>query len=140
MADSNMARFEVGNTMVVLQPFEMSVQQGGTVSSLDMMLETSSDASGIISAFRHRGFSWDDVLESIDSARKHHNTKAETRKISDLYKTRALITTLHSLTDMIPDQDGLSVMRGGLKLIFKVKQIPRNQAEMHCRVTNSRYS
>lgn len=39
-----------------------------------------------------------------------------------IYKNRAVVTTLESLSDMIPDQNGLSVLRGGLKTIFKVFQ------------------
>lgn len=89
---------------------------------LDLLLETSEDYEDVLLSFKHKGILWDDVLESIHDAKEQYHTKSEKNKLRNVYKNKALIMTLHSLTDMIPDQNGLSVMRGGLKLIFKVRK------------------
>lgn len=94
--------------------------------ALNTTLETSEDREDVILAYNHNGISWDDVLKSIQDANEEYLTKSEKNTPKNVYnghKNKALIMTLHSLTDMIPDQDGLSVMRGGLKLIFKVGKI-----------------
>ncbi|KAI0386148.1 hypothetical protein F5Y04DRAFT_116479 [Hypomontagnella monticulosa] len=91
-------------------------------SALEAIAESPENAKDIISTFKHQGFSWDDVLQSIHEATNEYNTRLGGNGIKNVHNNRILIKTLHSLTDMIPDQDGLSVMRGGLKLIFKLLQ------------------
>ncbi|KAK8034170.1 hypothetical protein PG993_009165 [Apiospora rasikravindrae] len=62
--------------------------------------------------------SWEDVLASMEQAVAEDETKTRHNRARALLRNRPLIVTLQSLTNMIPDQDGLSVMRGGLKYIF----------------------
>lgn len=95
---------------------------GRSDEDLDTLLETSVNYEDVLLAFKHKGILWDDVLESIHDAKEQYHTKSEKNKLQNVYRNKALIMTLHSLTDMIPDQNGLSVMRGGLKLIFKVRK------------------
>ncbi|KAK7744278.1 hypothetical protein SLS62_010305 [Diatrype stigma] len=90
--------------------------------ALEEILETSEDCEDVMLAFKYEGILWNDVLESIQDAKEEYHTRSEKNRPQNMYnvhKNKAIIMTLHSLTDMIPDQDGLSVMRGGLKLIFK---------------------
>ena len=119
MTDSDVS---TAHTVAARQSLATSISMRGMTNNdpVEADLETFGRTSDIISAFRHRGFSWDDVLESIQIAKNEHDGTAGRGKFRNGYKNKALITTLHSLTDMIPDQDGLSIMRGGLKLIFKV--------------------
>jgi hypothetical protein len=65
--------------------------------------------------------SWDDVLESMQVARDDYDAKMSKATIKNIHKNKAIMTTLNLLTDMIPDRDGLSVLRGGLRLIFNVR-------------------
>lgn len=81
-----------------------------------------SDLSGV------QACSWDDLLESMLSAKNEYEVKMSKGKTFSSPKSRIVIATLHSLTDMIPDQNGLSVMRGGLRYIFEV--IPPDQANI----------
>lgn len=100
-----------------------SPQAGGrSDKDLDTLLEASENYEDVLLAFKHKGNLWDDVLESIHDAKEQYHPKSEKNKLQNVYRNKALIMTLHSLTDMIPDQNGLSVMRGGLKLIFKVRK------------------
>ncbi|KAK7935964.1 hypothetical protein PG985_001459 [Apiospora marii] len=75
---------------------------------------TSADSSA--SLFQH--CSWEDVLASMEQAVTEDESKAQHNRARALVRNRPVIITLQSLTNMIPDQDGLSVMRGGLKYIF----------------------
>ena len=120
MANSNVVGLSTARTVATRQSLPISMGGMTNNNTIEADLEVSDRTTDIISAFRHRGFSWDDVLESIQIARDEHDEGEGRGKFRNAYKNKALITTLHSLTDMIPDQDGLSVMRGGLKLIFKV--------------------
>lgn len=69
-----------------------------------------------------QGCSWDDVLASMEQAVANDETKADRSRARALLRNRPVIVTLQTLTNMIPDQDGLSVMRGGLKYIFDVSK------------------
>lgn len=84
---------------------------------LQGLLEASGDPGLVVS---HGNCSWDDVLDSMESARTEHSTKSDKNKLRAVPRNRAIVTTLHSLCEMIPEQDGLSVLRGGLKLVFGV--------------------
>lgn len=70
--------------------------------------------------FGSRDYSWDDVLESLQTTSKEYEVKTEQNKIKRVLKNKAMVSTLQSLTDMIPDQNGLSILRGGLRLVFSV--------------------
>lgn len=75
----------------------------------------------LIRAFRYEDCSWDEVVSTMEAARAESDKRKRKLPVR-IYKNRALVTTLESLSDMIPDQNGLSVLRGGLKTIFKVCQ------------------
>ena len=73
-----------------------------------------------------RGCSWDDVLGSIEETRVEYERKAGKNRLRAIPRSPVIVTTLHGLTEMIPEQDGLSILRGGLKLIFGVRK-PANE-------------
>ncbi|KAK4449013.1 hypothetical protein QBC34DRAFT_101728 [Podospora aff. communis PSN243] len=66
----------------------------------------------------HRSNSWDEVLNSIEAAREEYEKKTGKGRLRAIPRSQVVVTTLHGLTEMIPEQEGLSVLRGGLKLIF----------------------
>jgi len=67
-----------------------------------------------------QGCSWDDVLSSIEATRDEYERKTGKNRLRAMPRSQVIVTTLHGLTEMIPEQDGLSILRGGLKLIFGV--------------------
>jgi hypothetical protein len=67
--------------------------------------------------------SWQDVLDSMETARQDFDSATKKSKGKAAIRYKIVLSTLQSLTEMIPDQDGLSVMRGGLKMIFSVLSI-----------------
>lgn len=75
----------------------------------------------LIRDFRYEDCSWDEVVSAMAEARAESDKRKRKLPVR-IYKNRAVVTTLESLSDMIPDQNGLSVLRGGLKTIFKVGQ------------------
>jgi hypothetical protein len=66
------------------------------------------------------GCTWQDVVESMESATRAHTSKENSNILRSVPRNHALVTTLLGLTEMIPEQYGLSVLRGGLSLVFKV--------------------
>lgn len=64
--------------------------------------------------------SWQEVLDSMESATAQYGAKAESNRLRRLPRNKATAVTLESMTDMIPEESGLGVLRGGLKTIFKV--------------------
>ncbi|KAK0625447.1 hypothetical protein B0T17DRAFT_655176 [Bombardia bombarda] len=56
----------------------------------------------------------------MQTARDEYDTKKQKSKIKHVQGNKAMVTTLLTLADMIPDQDGLSVLRGALKLVFQL--------------------
>lgn len=64
--------------------------------------------------------SWAEVMVSMEEACSEYKKKAKGDKIRAMQRNRAVAATLQSLGEMIPEQDGLSVLRGGLNGIFKV--------------------
>jgi hypothetical protein len=66
------------------------------------------------------GVSWDDVMESMQLAKESQDDKVKQKNIRSLPRNRTIITTLDLLTAMIPEEKGLSVLKGGLSLVFKV--------------------
>lgn len=67
-----------------------------------------------------RETSWGEVISSIEAAQDEYSKKRGPHGANSIHNKKSLVMTLEALTDMIPDQDGLSVLRGGLKLLFKV--------------------
>ncbi|KAK0624115.1 hypothetical protein B0T14DRAFT_565417 [Immersiella caudata] len=66
----------------------------------------------------HRTNSWDEVLDSIEAARDEYERKMGKSRLRAIPRNQVVVTTLQGLTEMIPEQDGLSILRGGLKHIF----------------------
>ncbi|KAI0145062.1 hypothetical protein GGR57DRAFT_494733 [Xylariaceae sp. FL1272] len=56
----------------------------------------------------------------MEAARIECEARTKTPKIRALPRNRATVQTLHSLADTIPDQYGLSVVRGSMKTIFEL--------------------
>lgn len=61
----------------------------------------------------------------MEEATQSYNIKVENNRIRAMQRNRAVAATLHCLAEMIPEQNGLGVLRGGLKGIFTVRQSPR---------------
>jgi hypothetical protein len=62
---------------------------------------------------------WEDVMAAIETAKEAYAMKA-TNKGRVVLRNMATIKTLQALSQVVPEQDGLSVLRGGLTLVFKV--------------------
>ncbi|KAL1841758.1 hypothetical protein VTJ49DRAFT_6596 [Mycothermus thermophilus] len=64
---------------------------------------------------------WQDVLDAIEAAKSQDGAKAENNVLrAGLRKAGPEIAVLESLSNMIPDQDGLGALRGGLTTLFKL--------------------
>jgi hypothetical protein len=69
-----------------------------------------------------RSSCWQDVINAIESATAQDNAKADKSFLrARLRKSGPELAVLESLTNMIPDQDGLSILRGGLATLCKVR-------------------
>lgn len=64
--------------------------------------------------------SWAQMMASMEEASQQYKAKGDNNKLRMMQRNRAVAATLQSLADMIPEQNGLSVLRGGLNGIFKV--------------------
>ncbi|KEZ45104.1 hypothetical protein SAPIO_CDS2536 [Scedosporium apiospermum] len=62
---------------------------------------------------------WEDVMAAIETAKETYAMKA-TNKGRAVLRNMATIKTLQALSQVVPEQDGLSVLRGGLTLVFKL--------------------
>jgi hypothetical protein len=71
----------------------------------------------------YQGCSWDEVLTSIDQAIDAYNEKGKKSKFRKVGRNSAIVSTLESLAQVVPEGKGLSVLRGGLSMIFKVSGI-----------------
>ncbi|KAK4097729.1 hypothetical protein N658DRAFT_500150 [Parathielavia hyrcaniae] len=69
-----------------------------------------------------RGLSgWQDVVDAIETATAQDNAKSDKSKVRGrLRKSGPEIALLESLAGIIPDQDGLGLLRGGLTVLFKM--------------------
>lgn len=56
----------------------------------------------------------------MEEATQKYKNKAENHRIRAMQRNRAVAATLQGLTEMIPEENGLGVLRGGLKSIFTV--------------------
>lgn len=63
---------------------------------------------------------WTEVFLSMQNASTEYREQTETSRLRAARRDKAIAVTLLSLTDMIPEQDGLCIMRGGLSTVFKV--------------------
>jgi hypothetical protein len=75
----------------------------------------------------NRFCSWQDVVYAIEEAKGEDNAKGERSFFgkhlrAPLRRSAPVIATLDSMTNMIPDQNGLSILRGGLVTVFKVSR------------------
>ncbi|KAF7546443.1 hypothetical protein G7Z17_g8434 [Cylindrodendrum hubeiense] len=55
--------------------------------------------------------SWADVLASMEATSHEYKAKAASDRLRTVQRNRTVATTLQSLAEMIPEQDGLSVLR-----------------------------
>jgi len=63
-------------------------------------------------------------MELIRSAKASQDDQTkQSSSLRSLPRNRAIVTTLDSLAAMIPEENGLSVLRGGLSLVFKVRTL-----------------
>ena len=77
-----------------------------------------------------RSCSWEDVMGAIDMAKTKYATKADKNKGRAFIRNRPAMRTIHALCNVIPEENGLSVLRGGLMLTFKVSLIPSPPAAL----------
>ena len=64
---------------------------------------------------------WQDVADAIERAKEVDSNKAKNSPLrAGFRKAKPEIVLLESLTAMIPDETGLSVLRGGLTTLCKV--------------------
>lgn len=72
--------------------------------------------------YKPQGCGWDDVVDCIAAAKACYNDKGKRNKVR-AWSRRGSITAdlLKSLADMIPDEEGLSVLRQGLIILFQVQ-------------------
>jgi len=59
-------------------------------------------------------------MRSINTAKAEYAAKATKSKGRAALRSRPAMKTLHMLTNVIPEEKGLSALRGGLTLAFKV--------------------
>ncbi len=79
------------------------------------------DVEGVDSNLASRSNCWQDVVNAIEAAKTQDSAKAEKSSMrARLRKLGPEISMLESLATMIPDQNGLSVLRGALVTMFKV--------------------
>lgn len=84
-----------------------------------------SQLDGVLSQFQDsqedRTASWEDVLDRIERSREEYEAKASRSSTRGRARTsEEAARVLASITDMIPDEKGLSVLRCGLSLVFRV--------------------
>jgi len=64
---------------------------------------------------------WQDVLDAMEAALAQDQAKADKSAFrARVRKSAPDVAVLESLAEIIPDQDGLSVLRCGLATLFKV--------------------
>ena len=76
--------------------------------------------------FKSENCSWNDVFEQIDTVERAYDAKAPKGSLrSRIRDGKSDAQTLNSLLFVIPDEKGLSILRGGLSFIFQV-QLPQD--------------
>jgi len=87
------------------------------------LLRTLQEAETVDISLYVRHSRWQDVVDAIETAKAQDQARGDKSLLGLRGRLRHLapeISILDSLTGMIPDQDGLSVLRGGLTTLFKV--------------------
>jgi hypothetical protein len=80
-----------------------------------------SSAVKIDSALKGVNSSWEDVLDYIQSSEMAYNAKAEKSWIRNWVRnSKVTAENLKIGVELIPDEKGLSVLRGGLCFMFDV--------------------
>lgn len=66
--------------------------------------------------------SWDDVLKLISNAKAEDQRKADKSKLRRVLRNgEDIATVLSGLTDLIPDEKGLGILRVALSMVFTVQ-------------------
>jgi hypothetical protein len=92
-----------------------------TPSSCRPLVEILHEVEAVDANLLSRYYRWQDVVDAIDASKAQDVAKADRSSVrARLRKAGPAIALLESLAGMIPDQDGLSVLRGGLTTLFKV--------------------
>ena len=66
-------------------------------------------------------------MRAIDAAKVKYESKADKNKGRAFMRNRPAMVTIHALCNVIPEETGLSALKGGLMLTFKVCNTPRNK-------------
>ena len=89
------------------------------------LIEVLHDVEVVDDSLPNRSSRWQDVIDAIESATAQDNAKAERSSVrARLRKSGPELAVLESLAGMIPDQDGLCVLRGGLTTLCRVSAGP----------------
>ncbi|KAH6640121.1 hypothetical protein F5144DRAFT_86192 [Chaetomium tenue] len=85
------------------------------------LIEVLHDVELVDRSLPNRSSCWQDVIDAIESATAQDNAKAERSSVrARLRKSGPELAVLESLAGMIPDQDGLCVLRGGLTTLCRM--------------------
>ncbi|KAH6843478.1 hypothetical protein B0I37DRAFT_393675 [Chaetomium sp. MPI-CAGE-AT-0009] len=91
------------------------------IPSPQSLVEVLHDVEVIDESFANRSCCWQDVIDAIESATAEDDAKAERSSLrARLRKSGPELAVLESLAGMIPDQDGLCVLRGGLTTLCRM--------------------
>jgi hypothetical protein len=108
-----------------------------TPRSYRILLQVLHEVEIVDTSLCNRYSRWQDVVDAIETAKAQDQAKADKSLLGMRARLRKLgpeIAVLDSLTAMIPDQNGLSVLRGGLTTLFKVGRhlfpFPNNLARL----------
>lgn len=89
-----------------------------TVSDLETVLAS---ARQLDPSFDWKGCTWDDLIGQIDAAIEVDRRKGDNNRIRRVARNASAdVKMLKSLISIIPDEKGLSILRGGLSIIFQV--------------------
>ena len=84
------------------------------------LIEVLHDVEVVDDSLPSRSCGWQDVVNAIESATAQDKAKADKSIVrARLRKSAPELAVLESLANMIPDQDGLSILRGGLTTLCK---------------------
>ncbi|KAK4139550.1 uncharacterized protein C8A04DRAFT_32938 [Dichotomopilus funicola] len=91
------------------------------ISHPESLVEVLQDVEIVDNTLPNRSSCWQDVISAIETAKAQDGAKAEKSILrSRLRKSGPEVAVLEALAGMIPDQDGLSILRGGLMTLFKM--------------------
>ena len=87
---------------------------------LDVLQKEQEKEQGVASDLNLGSCSWEDIMVAIDAAKTKYATKADKNMGRAFVRSRPAMTTIHALCNVIPEETGMSVLKGGLMLTFKV--------------------